>query len=100
MRDLKAPQSSQSEPFTPLAEDLPGRVQSGRDETVGQAFICEENDLGADHIQYDDVYLRALESSSRRSSSERFLAYGAFSWHQSREPLDVQGTDLTSLIRD
>jgi len=47
---LKARQSSESEPVTPLADDLPGRVQSSADDIVGQAFICQENDLGSNHI--------------------------------------------------
>ena len=47
---LKARQSSESESLTPLANDLPGRVQSSGDDIVGPAFICQENDLGSNHI--------------------------------------------------
>jgi hypothetical protein len=45
----EAQQSSKSESF-PFADDLPGRVRSGRDEIVGQAFICEEHDLSSDDV--------------------------------------------------
>jgi hypothetical protein len=47
---LKARQSGQSESLAPLADDLTGRVQSGSDDVVGQAFIGEKNDFGPDHI--------------------------------------------------
>jgi hypothetical protein len=36
---LKARESSQSESLTPLADDLPGRVQPSGDDIVGQALI-------------------------------------------------------------
>jgi hypothetical protein len=47
---LKTWQPRQGESFTPLAYDLPWRIQPGCDDIIGQTFIGEEDDLGADDV--------------------------------------------------
>jgi hypothetical protein len=47
---LKTWQASQGESFTPLAYDLPGRIQTGCDDIIGQTFIGEQDNLGADNV--------------------------------------------------
>src|SRR6266478_2000017 len=47
---LQAGHSGESKSLTPLADDLTRRVQLGCDDVVGQAFIGEKDDLGANHI--------------------------------------------------
>jgi hypothetical protein len=47
---LKTWQASQGESFTPLAYDLPGRIQPGCDDIIGQTFIGEQDNLGADNV--------------------------------------------------
>ena len=47
---LKTLQASQGESFTPLAYDLPGRIQAGCDDIIGQTFIGEQDDLGSDDV--------------------------------------------------
>jgi hypothetical protein len=47
---LKAGQSGKSESLTPLADNLTRRIQPGRDHVIGESFIREEDDFGADHI--------------------------------------------------
>lgn len=47
---LKAWQASQGESFTPLAYDLPGCIQPGCDDIIGQTFIGEQDDLGTDDV--------------------------------------------------
>ena len=47
---LKAAQSGKDESLTPFADNLTRRIQPGRDHVIGEAFISEEDDFGADHI--------------------------------------------------
>ena len=47
---LKTWQAGQGESFTPLAYDLPGRIQPGCDDIIGQTFIGEQDDFGADNV--------------------------------------------------
>jgi hypothetical protein len=47
---LKARQSGKGESLTLLANNLTRRIQPGRDHVVGEFFICEEDNFGADHI--------------------------------------------------
>jgi hypothetical protein len=47
---LQVRQSGKGKSLAPLADDLARRIEPGRDEVVGQAFIGKKNDLGANHI--------------------------------------------------
>jgi hypothetical protein len=47
---LKARQSGNGESLTPLADYLTGRIKSGGDHVIGESFIGEQDDFGADHI--------------------------------------------------
>jgi hypothetical protein len=47
---LKARQSSKGEPFAPFADNLTRRIQSGSDDIIGQAFVCEEDNFGSNHV--------------------------------------------------
>jgi hypothetical protein len=47
---LKARPSGEGESLAPLADDLSRCIQSSCDDIVGQPFIREKDDLGANHI--------------------------------------------------
>jgi len=47
---VKTWQASQGESFTPLAYDLPGRIQPGCDDIIGQTFIGEQDNFGTDDV--------------------------------------------------
>ena len=47
---LKARQSGNGESLTPFADNLTRRIQPRSDHVIGQSFICEKDDFGADHI--------------------------------------------------
>jgi hypothetical protein len=49
---LKARQSGNGESLTPLANNLTRRIQPGRDHVIGKSFIREEDDFGADQINW------------------------------------------------
>ena len=47
---LKTRQSGKGESLTPLADNLTRRIQPRADHVIGESFICEEDDFGADYI--------------------------------------------------
>ena len=47
---VKTWQASQGESFTPLAYDLPGRIQPGCNGIIGQTCIGEQDNLGPDDV--------------------------------------------------
>lgn len=47
---LKAWHAGKSESLAPLTDDLTRRIQTSRDDFVGQSLICQKDDLGAYHI--------------------------------------------------
>ena len=84
--------------LTPLANNLTRRIQPGRDHVIGESFLCEEDDFGADHITIRCVYFLAIDSSACRSSLERFTLNGLFLGI--RDPIALmQAYQITSPIR-
>ena len=47
---FKARHAGKRKSLPPLADDLTRRIQARRDDVIGQSFIREKNDFGADHI--------------------------------------------------
>ena len=65
---------------------------------IGESFLCEEDDFGADHITIRCVYFLAIDSSVCRSSLERFTLNGLF--FGIRDPIALmQAYQITSPIR-
>jgi len=50
-------ESRKGKPLPPLADDLARRVEPGRDEVIGQAFIGRKNDPGTDYIANTVTYI-------------------------------------------
>src|ERR1035441_8030082 len=42
--------SRKVKPLPPFADDLERRVEPGRDEVIGQAFVGKKNDPGTDYV--------------------------------------------------
>src|SRR5215831_4986530 len=47
---LQAGHACQRKSFPPLADDLAWGIQAGSDDVIGQSFIGEKDDLGANHV--------------------------------------------------
>ena len=47
---LEAGEPREGKSFAPLADNLPGRVQAGGDNIVGEPFRGKQYDLRSDHI--------------------------------------------------
>ena len=60
---LKTRQSGKGESLTPLANNLTRRIQPRGDHVIGESFICEEDDFGADHITVTYIFLLLIPAS-------------------------------------
>src|ERR1019366_3120685 len=78
-------ESRKGKPLPPFADDLARRVEPGREEVIGQAFVGKKNDPGTDYVT-----IRSRISSGHGLQRRPFLAREmhvewAFSWH--RKPI-------------
>ena len=79
--------------LSPLRDDIPAGAQLRRDLVVAQPLGGHQHHLSTDHCQCGNVYERAIDSRTARSSSLSTIRYGSFAASSLRSPEDrMRGT--------